>query len=462
MKFLLLFLLFWLIFFRPLFLFGDTSYIIVIGDSMEPTLYQGDFVMAKVSSDYRVGDIIAYEKFNSTVVHRIVDITEEGFITKGDNNPDPDPWVVKKDEILGKYLLSIPRFGEMISYMKNPIVLFLVLAFTMIFTFPEGKKKVKPKFLLTRKKILIACLIALFILLTIFSNYLNTIPEKEKKEFEVLRYTHIGEFYYTAHLKPNVLYEKTELNPSDGVVYTSLLKDLEFFFKYRLETEPSVDFNGNYSVDIYLENPEEWIKQIDFIPEKEFSSAFSFSYRINLTSVKDLIDEIEKETGVRQTCRLVIKPNINVSSEKFSDDFEPSLNVTIQEKKLIFDGFEHKEEGSIKDVKFEDKKLLGFNVSLLKQIVFACTIIDIIAISIIAVYMKEQLDDQLKKYEHVIVNVKELRTAKEVVQLASIEDLIKVAQNIDKFILRAEVESEEGSKHIYYVIDNSIRYEYKP
>ncbi len=68
----------------------------VDGYSMLPTLEGGDLVVIQGASisDVHVGDIIVYNGLCSSggesVVHRVVQITSGGLITKGDNNPNTD------------------------------------------------------------------------------------------------------------------------------------------------------------------------------------------------------------------------------------------------------------------------------------------------------------------------------------------------------------------------------------
>ena len=65
------------------------------------------------TEEVQVGDIIAYrigEKnkyFSPIIVHRVVAITEDGFIFQGDNNIEPDDKVVRKAQILFKIILQI-------------------------------------------------------------------------------------------------------------------------------------------------------------------------------------------------------------------------------------------------------------------------------------------------------------------------------------------------------------------
>jgi len=63
--------------------------------------------------DVKVGDIIVFkvmpeDRFNnkwiktSTIIHRVINITDQGYMTKGDNNPKPDPFITKPYLIVWK------------------------------------------------------------------------------------------------------------------------------------------------------------------------------------------------------------------------------------------------------------------------------------------------------------------------------------------------------------------------
>jgi len=77
----------------------------VLGNSMYPTLLPLDVVFVNpVPTIINEGDIIVFRKYDMVIIHRVVRITEEGYITKGDANPVEDPWIVKKEEVLAKVL----------------------------------------------------------------------------------------------------------------------------------------------------------------------------------------------------------------------------------------------------------------------------------------------------------------------------------------------------------------------
>jgi len=85
----------------------------VVSDSMEPVLHRGDLVFVVRPNDLKVGDIVIYRKEGSqfTIIHRIIQKTENGYIIKGDNNPGPDTPAVKSYQINGKVLFAAPLLG---------------------------------------------------------------------------------------------------------------------------------------------------------------------------------------------------------------------------------------------------------------------------------------------------------------------------------------------------------------
>lgn len=78
-----------------------------VGLSMTPTFRQGDGldVVPYKGKPVKPGDVVVFKhpKRESNVVHRVISITEGGMIqTQGDNNSLADPWVVKKEDLIGK------------------------------------------------------------------------------------------------------------------------------------------------------------------------------------------------------------------------------------------------------------------------------------------------------------------------------------------------------------------------
>lgn len=53
-------------------------------------------------------------------ISRIVNLGEDyGFITKGDSNNIEDENIVTYDQVIGKVILVMPKFGKIVSILKN-------------------------------------------------------------------------------------------------------------------------------------------------------------------------------------------------------------------------------------------------------------------------------------------------------------------------------------------------------
>lgn len=118
-------------------LFGFKSFIVLTG-SMEPNLNINDLIVVKgvKEEDIKVGDIITFHEKNSvqTVTHRVIEIKNENgkvfYRTKGDNNNTADKDPVTYNEIDGKILFKLDKFGVIVTELftgTGLIVLFLFL-----------------------------------------------------------------------------------------------------------------------------------------------------------------------------------------------------------------------------------------------------------------------------------------------------------------------------------------------
>ncbi len=101
-----------------------TPLLAVESGSMEPVFYRGDLVIVRAvdPTTLVVGDIVIYNASSLNggsgavpIVHRIIEIQEVGgelrFITKGDNNPVPDPDYRAEEDILAKVIGSVKYLG---------------------------------------------------------------------------------------------------------------------------------------------------------------------------------------------------------------------------------------------------------------------------------------------------------------------------------------------------------------
>lgn len=118
---------------------GYTPFIIVSG-SMEPVIKTNDVIVThKINqNDIKVGDIVSYKSSQDDVIvtHRIIEIKEENgqtiYVMKGDSNKSQDSEIVTYSKIQGKYLYSIPLVGNIVTYIKTPLGMCMVIGVVVL------------------------------------------------------------------------------------------------------------------------------------------------------------------------------------------------------------------------------------------------------------------------------------------------------------------------------------------
>lgn len=133
---------------RPASLGGDTAFIMVSGESMEPTIESGDLAVVRARDTYEAGDVVAFvtdgkvDPQGPFVVHRITEELDDGtYRLQGDNNPGEDPWNPAEDGILGEYVFHLPGAAEYLAVLRQPHVFASVLAGLTVFLIMLGPEK---------------------------------------------------------------------------------------------------------------------------------------------------------------------------------------------------------------------------------------------------------------------------------------------------------------------------------
>lgn len=85
--------------------------------------------------EIKVGDVITFihpENPAQTVTHRVIEITKNGFKTKGDANNTADAWEVRREAVWGKVLFSVNLLGFLVSFAQTKVGVILLVALPLI------------------------------------------------------------------------------------------------------------------------------------------------------------------------------------------------------------------------------------------------------------------------------------------------------------------------------------------
>lgn len=141
-------------------------------ESMKPTIEPGDVILLKKinEEDIKENDVISFYNYargqnaqgetvwvKIRIVHRLIEIDDEtgAYITQGDNNQsidtiyDEDGNITELtyDQVIGAYVFRIPLIGTIVTGLRNPLLVgMLIVNITIIVVIVKlVKKKDEPK-----------------------------------------------------------------------------------------------------------------------------------------------------------------------------------------------------------------------------------------------------------------------------------------------------------------------------
>ncbi len=115
---------------------------VVLSGSMEPALSVNDLVIIQETKEAATDDIIVYQNGEDLIIHRVLAITDDEIITKGDANDSADA-PIRAEDVKGKLVLTIPGIGFLALAMKRPVVIVLLLFLAVAMTELSFRKEQK-------------------------------------------------------------------------------------------------------------------------------------------------------------------------------------------------------------------------------------------------------------------------------------------------------------------------------
>lgn len=109
-------------------------------NSMARTIYAGDWIIVKFDADIKVNDIITYKKDNDFITHRVTEIKNQTYVTRGDANNTKDPDTVDRSDVVGKVTKVLKGFGIFKKTIFNSgVLIILIIALFIIESLVKDK-----------------------------------------------------------------------------------------------------------------------------------------------------------------------------------------------------------------------------------------------------------------------------------------------------------------------------------
>lgn len=485
----------WIVF-APIGFGGTASYVIIAGASMEPTLHQGDLVIARHSTAYEVGDVATYQHPQvGPVIHRIIDREGPHYTFQGDNNPWVDSYEPVNAEIIGKSWLHIPGAAEKLLWLRTPIGLSLLSLSIglMILISISGKGEnrdttSKPDVDLFTKwfRKMQSLRLGEWVFplgIVFFAAVLLGIFAFTRSEFERIpvdiQYKHLGQFSYTGVGSPSI-YEKGKVENGQAIFH-GFVQDLEFEFTYDFETDARASLAGSYRVNVLISEPNGWQRLIVLQPETTFQgTSFTINDSLDLQQITAIIERLKSRTGLnRQVFNVDIDVPVRVHGTlagiEYVDTFDAKLPFQLDDIQMFIS---HQDplsengdplnpsmsaylpnEATIPNV----LSILGFQlaVSQARQITLIAGIVSLVLIALImapalAVSMRSPSERIKLTHSDRLVDVNELPHDRRTKwnDLQDFDDMIKLSESTGAMILHMV----RGDEHTYVLKDGDTNY----
>ena len=121
--------------------FAGLKPVVVMSGSMEPAIETGSLAFID-TGDREVfkGEVISFHTGGMLVTHRVIEVTDKGYRTKGDNNETADVGIVKDPSIEGKILFSVPGAGFFLKMVALPAGAAVALLYMLMKVIYKGKR----------------------------------------------------------------------------------------------------------------------------------------------------------------------------------------------------------------------------------------------------------------------------------------------------------------------------------
>jgi hypothetical protein len=305
-----------------------------------------------------------------------------------------------------------------------------------------------------------------------------------------------GSFDYTIYLEDNSLYDTDTITSPPATPYTPPEQKtlgvgpvIPYELVDRMDTSYSYDFRASSPVTNLAEEvtitatlgaPDLWSKSFVLVPSTREKGDFSVDFPVDIVYLNEMLNNIRTETGTGgEAYSLSIEAFVHVTAQTdygpVDEVFTQTLSTDLGGGTLIWnEDLEATQEGAITTtyVTPNTNRYLGLSVGGVKTTSLTLLLIFLAAFVTSLVFYQKTKPAELplfekealaigKKYADRIAQASSQTpvASEKIVSLGSIEDLVKVADELGKPIMHQPPTNSE-KQHTYYVIDGATQYQY--
>jgi len=322
---------------------------------------------------------------------------------------------------------------------------------------------------MNRRKLMTIGLVCLAVLSAMVFLYSLQLSEREVRTYTICSYSQEASYDYIATLHPNTIYDDKRLLKPGETLYepiTHLLK-VRFSYKFTCSSPGNINLScivlGNLTSETWSKT---YILKSWSSTEYNGSTAeYTFTYTLNITRLRELANIFWRETGgYMTTYRHDIIPEIHVidkvGDHVIDEVFQPIMVIEFLEGKMEITGMNHRRLGAL-----EEKEVIyvrwveGLRYLTGATTMGSATVLLYLTMKDIYKRRKSVLHKARRKYRDLIIQAVEKPSLWKgiTIKVETIDDLAKISDQSGKPIIHGKLENE---KHVFYILDSNIKYEF--
>ncbi|WP_105619673.1 DUF5305 domain-containing protein [Vallitalea okinawensis] len=309
-------------------------------------------------------------------------------------------------------------------------------------------------------------------------NELN--PDFMEETTSLYNYSSSTDINYQAVLKPNIIYDNGSLDKGN-IYITEFIDFFQTSFIYEFASDKESNISGDYeiiaSVEGYTGEGETyksiWKKKYELLPKTSLQAKdnrinIKEDIQLNINEYNIFVAQVIEESNINSNIKLTVSMNINLKAnteyglveERISPSIIVPLNTSFFE--INESGVEEK-PGSI-----EETKQIILPVNKSRVIVYSCILaLSLMGLIFLIFFTKginniDQFEKELKKIfkNHgnrlVALNAEIAATCENLNKVKSIDDLVRIADEIGKPILYQYSPYRKDMNEFYVIDDNEL------
>ena len=316
---------------------GHLRYLVTNGVSMTPLYHSGDLVVVTPASHYRVGQIAAYHSriLNTTVLHRIVRISDGHYSFKGDHNSWLDPEQPTAAQLLGTAGFHLPHGGVLLAFHGLLLAILAVAGIAVILvTAPRDTSETHPRPKRPRlagpvlhRRVAVGlfageAVLAVALAVT-FAFHAAPATPKPVPTLEKSTYS------YNAQLAPDAVYPAGTVNTGDPV-FTKIVPSLTVRYVYQATGPQAAQLAGTTQLSLAVTSANGWHTSFPLgTPTAVTAGHAQASATLNISAMEGTLTEVRTLTGVDTgTVNVTVHAITSVTSPTgTSDQLDVPLNM---------------------------------------------------------------------------------------------------------------------------------------